>query len=149
HLTLDTSPTAVGEAEGRLDDLDWQAARSGQSALVEPFLAHGRLIQRLLPSVDNILKTMMALPRERDQNILHAMILHRQIVSRNEARSFREMLYATSLVMVAFLVYLAVQLRGRANALQRRAALEHIIADISMNFINATPQGIDAEIHRA
>jgi signal transduction histidine kinase/CheY-like chemotaxis protein len=65
------------------------------------------------------------------------------------ARLFRRLLYGASLVLVGFLAYLAWQLRTRAIALQRRAAFEHVIAGISMRFINAPPQNIDAEIERA
>ncbi|WP_441260369.1 two-component system VirA-like sensor kinase [Bradyrhizobium sp. 521_C7_N1_3] len=149
HLTLDTTSTAVGEAQRRLDNLEWEALSDGQTDMVEPFLAHGRLLHKLLPSVDSILKTMMALPRTKDQDALRAMILDRQIASRNTARSFRRWLYATSLALLVFLVHLGIRLGARANLLRRRAALEHMIADISMNFVNATPQGVDAEIHRA
>jgi signal transduction histidine kinase/CheY-like chemotaxis protein len=52
-------------------------------------------------------------------------------------------------LLVAFLVYLGLKLKSRANALRRRAAFEHLIACISMRFINARPQGIGAEIDRA
>ncbi|MEH2487486.1 signal transduction histidine kinase [Bradyrhizobium sp. AZCC 2230] len=149
HLTLDTTSIAVGEAQRRLDNLEWEALSDGQTDMVEPFLAHGRLLHNLLPSVDSMLKAMMMLPRKKDQDALRATILDRQSSSRNTGRSFRSLLYATSLALVAFLVHLGVRLGSRANLLHRRAALEHMIADISMNFINATPQGVDAEIHRA
>lgn len=77
HLTLDTSSVAVREAEERLDELDAQATGSGQVALVEPFLAHGRLLHRLLPSVDDILKTTLTLRQKQDQETLRTAILHR------------------------------------------------------------------------
>jgi signal transduction histidine kinase len=73
----------------------------------------------------------------------------RQTTSRNLARDYRQVLYMTSLLLVAFLVYLGLKLRSRANALQRHAAFEHMIARISMRFINARPQDIGAEIDRA
>nr|WP_225141787.1 two-component system VirA-like sensor kinase [Bradyrhizobium sp. NBAIM14] len=149
HLTLDTSSVAVREAEERLDELDAQATGSGQVALVEPFLAHGRLLHRLLPSVDDILKTTLTLRQKQDQETLRTAILHRGVASRHSARVYRVMLYGSSIALIALLIYLGLRLKSRANALHRRAALEHIIADISMGFINATPQGIEAEIQRA
>jgi signal transduction histidine kinase len=149
HLTLDTSPATVRDVQGRLDGLDQQASRTGQGDLVETLLAHGRLLHRLLPSVDNTLTTMRALPQKRDQDALRAMILERQVASRKSARWFRGLLYGTSLLLVLFLVNLGIRLKSRANALQRRAELEHLIAHISMRFINARPQDIDAEIDRA
>jgi signal transduction histidine kinase/CheY-like chemotaxis protein len=149
HLTLDTTSIAVDDAQRRLDNLEWEALSDGQTDMIEPFLAHGRLLHKLLPSIDSMLKAMMSLPRKKDQDALRSTVLDRQISSRNTARSFRRLLYATSLALVAFLVHLGVRLGARANLLHRRAALEHMIADISMNFITATAQGIDTEIHRA
>jgi signal transduction histidine kinase len=149
HLTLDTSSGAVREAQDRLDELDRQASRTELGSSVEALLAHGRLLHRLLPSVDGTLKAMRALPRKPEQDALRGMIVTQQVASRREARRYRRLLYATSLIMVAFLVQLGVRLRSRANALQHLAAFEHVIAGISMRFINARPQSIDAEIDRA
>jgi signal transduction histidine kinase/FixJ family two-component response regulator len=148
HLTLDTSPAAADEVKGRLDELAKQAGPiDGDS--VTPLLAHGRLLHDLLPAVDNTLKAMRAVPQKRDQDALRAMVLVHQLASRTTARQFRRVLYGTSLLLVGFLVYLGLRLRARAKALQRRAALEHVIAGISMRFINSPPHHIDAEIEQA
>jgi signal transduction histidine kinase len=149
HLTLDTSSDAVQDVQDRLDELDQQASRMGLGASIEALLAHGRLLRDLLPSVDATLKAMRALPQEQEQEALRGMIVKRQLASRREARWYRALLYATSLIMVAFLAHLAIRLRSRANALQRLAAFEHVISGISMRFINARPQDIDSEINRA
>jgi signal transduction histidine kinase len=149
HLTLDTSSSAVHEVQDRLDDLDRQASRMGLAGSVEALLAHGRLLHGLLPSVDARLKELRALPQKHEQEALRATIVKHQLASRREARWYRGLLYATSLVMVAFLVHLGIRLKSRADALQRRATFEHVIADISLRFINAQPQDIDGEIDRA
>ncbi|HLG81873.1 MAG TPA: two-component system VirA-like sensor kinase [Bradyrhizobium sp.] len=149
HLTLDTSSGTVREAQNRLDELEQQANRIGPGSSVEALLAHGRLLYRLLPSVDSTLKALRALPQKQEQDALRSMIVAQQLASREQARQYRRLLYATSLIMVAFLLQLGVRLKSRANALQRRAALEHVIAGISMRFINARPEDIDTEIDRA
>jgi signal transduction histidine kinase len=149
RLTLDTSSSSAQEAKDRLNALSEQADRVGATGSVEAFLAHGRLLNELLPSVDNALRTMRALPRKRDQDALQRLVLARQMASRASARSYRGLLYATSLLLVAFLVWFGLRLKSRANALQRRAAFEHVIAGISMRFINARPQDIGAEIQQA
>lgn len=149
HLTLDTSSAAADEVQDRLDELDRQAALTGRQGAVEALLAHGRLLRRLLPSVDNTLKTMRALPQKLEQDELRRMIVMQQLASRTEARGYRQLLYAASLILVAFLVWLGIGLRSRANALQRRAALDHVIAAISMRFINVRPHNIGPEIDRA
>ena len=149
HLTLDTSSNSVREVKDRLDELDEQASRMGLGSSVETLLAHGRLLHRLLPSVDGTLKAMCALPQKQEQEALRGMIVKHQVASRREARWYRGLLYATSLILVAFLVHLGIRLRSRANALQRRAAFEHVIAGISTRFINAQPQNINSQIDRA
>jgi signal transduction histidine kinase len=148
QLTLDTSPEAARVVKDRLDELEWRAEMSN-SYSVEALIAHGRLLHELLPSVDNILATMRAVPRKPNQDALQAMILQRQKVSRNSARQYRRILYGASLLLVAFLVQLGLCLKSRVNALQRRASFEHVLAGISMRFINARPQNTAAEIDRA
>jgi signal transduction histidine kinase len=148
NLTLDTSADTVREVGRRLDDLDnqYRAANGGDS--IDALLAHGRLLDQLLPATDGVLKAMRAIPRKPEQDDLRALLLKRQISSRTTARRYRQLLYGSSLILVAFLVYLGIQLAARANALARRAAFEHVIAAISTRFINAPPQHIDAEIER-
>jgi len=149
HLTLDTSSAAARAVQDRLDELGSRARSSGDTESVEALLAHGRLLHDLLPEVDITLTAMRALPRKQDQDTLRAMVLMRQGISRTTARQYRWLLYGTSLLLVGFLVYLGLRLRARANALQYRAAFEHVLAGISMRFINAGCQNIDAEIVRA
>jgi signal transduction histidine kinase/FixJ family two-component response regulator len=148
NLTLDTSEATAREVQDRLDELDHRASPSDRDS-VAPLLAHGRLLHDLLPAVDQALEAMRALPRKQEQDSLRSLLLQRQAETRTSARQYRELLYAASLLLVAFLVYLGIQLRARANALQRRAAFEHVIAMTSMRFINAQPQMIGAEIEQA
>jgi signal transduction histidine kinase len=149
HLTLDTSPEAAREVQDRLDEFAKQIDPSVDDVSAGALLAHGRLLHDLLPAVDDTLRAMRAVPRSRDQDVLRAMISRRQGVSRTTARWFRQLLYGTSLLLVAFLLHLGLQLRTRSNALRRRAALEHVIAGISMRFIDAQSRNTDAEIRWA
>jgi signal transduction histidine kinase len=70
---------------------------------------------------------------------VRTMILTRQVASRTTARRFRIFLYGTSLLLLGCVIHFGLRLRGRAIALQRRAAFEHMIATISTRFINAQP----------
>jgi signal transduction histidine kinase/CheY-like chemotaxis protein len=148
QLTLDTSDATSHEVKGRLDDLERQADMTNTHS-VEALLAHGRLLHNLLPSVDNILSTMRTLRRKSEQDALRGLILTHQMASRSSARQYRRVLYGSSLFLVAFLVQLGLSLKSRVNALQRRAAFEHVLAGISMRFINVRPHDIGAEIDRA
>ena len=77
---------------------------------------------------------------DQDQQAVRAVVMEHQMLSRTSARQFRLLLYAASLLMIGGLVHLGLRLRSRALALQRRAAFEHVIAGVSMRFINARPQ---------
>lgn len=149
RLALDTSPPTVGNVRDRLDELEQQAREAGLSDSVDALLAHGRLLNGLLPSVDNILKSLHGLSQTWQQDQLRATLLNQQTASRASARQYRVLLYITSLVIVAFLVYLGLLLKSHARALRRRAEFEHIIARISMRFINAAPQELGGEIDGA
>ena len=150
QFTLDTSASSAQQVKDRLDQLAEQAAgRTEATEFVGGLLAHGNLLHDVLPSVDTTLKTLRAEPRKQDQDALRTLIMARDKASRDMARRYRQLLYAASLLLVAFLVYLGFQLKWSANALQRRAAFEHVIARISMRFINARPETIGAEIDRA
>jgi signal transduction histidine kinase/CheY-like chemotaxis protein len=148
NFTLDTSEASAREVQDRLNELESRASASNGDT-VAPLLAHGRLLHELLPAVDHALQSMRAMPRKQQQDNLRSLLMARQAQSRTSARQYRELLYGISLLLVAFLVFLGVQLKGRARALQRRAAFEHVIAAISMRFINAQPQTIGIEIERA
>jgi signal transduction histidine kinase len=149
HLTLDTSSSVVQDVELRLDELDQQSTHSGEHDLAEPLLAHGRLLQQLLPSVDSTLTAIHTLSQQQGRSALRGLIVQRQVASRRSARTFRKLLYVTSLLLVVFMIDLGIRLRSRAKAMQQRAMLEHLIARISMRLVDAQPRELDAEIDRA
>ncbi len=147
HLTLDSSPALVGDAQDLLDSVA-AAAAGGDPAQTEALLAHGRLLLRLLPQVDAELKTLTAGADTQSRDALRAAMLDRQKNSRGTARHYRFFLYAASLLLAVLLSYLALRLHARALATRRRAALERVITTISTGFVNASPRDTDAEIER-
>jgi signal transduction histidine kinase len=149
RLTLDTSPAVAHEVQDRLDELAGLPVPPSDADSVRALLAHGRMLHDLLPVTDGVLRALSAVPRARDQGALRTLVLTRQVASRTTARQYRRLLYATSMLLVGLLVYLVLQLRAGARALQRRAGFEHVIAGISMRFINVQPENIGIEIERA
>jgi signal transduction histidine kinase len=149
HLTLDTSPAAAREVKDRLEQLAHLQSPPDDANSIQAALAHGGILHDLLPAADAVLKALIAEASIPEQDVVHSLIMKRQLAARASARRYRVLLYATSLVLLGALVYLGLQLWARAIALRRRAAFEHVIAGISMRFINAQPQNIDAEIERA
>ncbi|MGC2082467.1 MAG: two-component system VirA-like sensor kinase [Bradyrhizobium sp.] len=149
HLALDTSSSSVHDVKERLDELEQRARDAAVADSVEALLAHGRLLNQLLPSVDDTLKALHRLSQRQEQDRLRATLTSHQLASRAVARWHRGMLYGTSLLLVAFLVYLGMRLGAYARALKRRAGFEHVIAGISMRFIAADQRTLGAEIDLA
>jgi signal transduction histidine kinase len=149
RLTLDTSPENIQAVAERLDDLAADRAPGEDADLIQSLLKHGRLLQTLLPATDALLKELRNTPRKQDQAAVRAMIVARQYVSRETGRRFRIALYGFSLLLLAALVHLGWRLRARNLAMRRQAALEHVIAGISIRLINASPQEIDGQIEAA
>jgi signal transduction histidine kinase len=149
HLTLDTSPAAARDVKDRLVQLAALPNPGDDSASIQAAIAHGGLLHDLLPLTDSALKALMAAATTHEQDAVRALIMERQLAARASARQYRVLLYATSLLLLGALIYLGLQLRARAIALRRRAAFEHVIAGISMRFINAQPHTIDAGIAQA
>jgi signal transduction histidine kinase len=148
RLALDTSATNADEVQGQLDELAKEPLASGDAEVIPALLAHGRLLHKLLPATDGLLRALDALPLKHDQEALRRIIVRRQLASRNTARRFRAWLYITSLVLVGLLVYVGLQLHARARGLRRRAAFEHVIAGVSMSFVGAWEQDLGSIIRQ-
>ena len=149
RLTLDTSPANAREVRGRLDQFASQVASSGDADAARALVAHGRLLIHLLPATDGVLRAFFTTSQTRDREDLLRMILTLQRASRATAREFRMSLYVTSLILVGLLVYLGSRLQARSRGLRRRAAFEHVLTDISVRFIAARAEDIDALIEQA
>lgn len=146
RLTLDTSTTSTREVRDRLDQLADGIRPIGEAGPAAALLAHGRVLDQLLPATDDILKTLQLLPLKRGQDAVEARILQQQAASRAMARRFRVLLYIASLLLVGLLVSIGLQLRLRVRALRRRANFEHVLTGISSRFINTGSQDIESAI---
>jgi len=149
RLTLDASAANAREVQDRLNELAGQVPTAGSADTIQALLAHGRLLADLLPATDGILKALCTIPRRQDLQAVHTSLLVRQTASRDSASRYRLVLYTTSLLLIGSLVYVGFQLRQRAETLRRRAAFEHVLANVSMRFINAQPQQTAALIEQA
>jgi signal transduction histidine kinase len=146
HLTLDTSPGAARDVQDRLDEL---ATLQHDNESVRALLAHGRILHDVLPALDAVMKALFVVTGDPEQENLRSLIVTRQIAARSSARRYRLLLYATSLLLLVILVHFGLRLRARTLALQWRATFEHVIASISMDFVNSQNHEIAAVIERA
>jgi signal transduction histidine kinase len=150
HLTPDATSTSVLNVRNRLDQLDQQVGRIAQGSYVEASLARGQLLRGLPPSANNTLNVMQGLPQKREQNAPRPMIVTHLVASTGQTRWYLGLIYAIPLVVgAAFLVHLGIRLMSRAIAPQPSSTLAHVIAGMSIRFINTRPQDIDKEIDRA
>ena len=147
YLRRDTSPDAVNVLQERIDRFAEQAPAVGPDAeAARALLAHARLLQELLPAVDETLKALVAVPSRQPLEEIRGQFSHRQSVVEATAQRFQWLLYLVSLLLLVMLVHLGLQLRARALALRRRAAFEHVIAENSTRLINCPPAEIDARL---
>ena len=142
-LRLSLDPSATAALDRRLDDASARAEAGDRAAL----LAHARMLRRLLPVSDGLLRGLsfvMASPEIAD---LAREIDARQAAFSDRAAWVRQVLYALSLTLAAALFALGLQLRARARTLLLRARLEREIARISTRLITAGRGGaLDAEL---
>jgi signal transduction histidine kinase len=147
NLRRDTSPDGVRTLQEQLDQFAAQAPTTGPDAeAARALLAHSRLLQELLPAVDETLKALVAAPSRQPLEELRALFSHRQTAVEATAQRFRLLLYLVSLLLLLILVHLGLRLRARALALRQRAALERVIAENSTRLINCPPAETDARL---
>ena len=147
YLRRDTSPDAVKALQERIDRFAAQAPTVGPDAeAARALLAHSRLLQELLPAVDETLKALVAAPSRQPLEEIRALFSDRRSAVEATAQRFRLLLYLVSLLLLVILVHLGLRLRARALALRRRAAFEHVIAENSTRLINCPPAETDARL---
>ena len=101
---------------------------------------------RVLPQIDDLVARVQAAPiRERARD-LQDMYLDLYGRAAARAGTFRILLYAGAVVLVAYVGYLFLRLRANARSLQERLDLEKMIAEISTQFINLPRTRINEEI---
>ena len=147
YLMRDTSPDAVKALQERIDQFAAQAPAAGPDAeAARALLAHSRLLQELIPAVDETLKALVAAPSRQPFGELRALFSDRRSAVEATAQRFRLLLYLVSLLLLVILVHFGLRLRARALALRRRAAFEHVIAENSTRLINCAPAETDAQL---
>ena len=139
ELSLDSSTQSRQAVLDRLTELAEQTPVEGPEGSAHAFIAHARLLKDILPTVDDILRSLFAVPIGPLLEETRALFFDRHMATEASAQRFRLLLYATSLLLVVALIDLGRRLRARAVALRKRAAFEHLIAESSTHLINCPP----------
>ena len=150
QLTLDSSTPSRQAVQDSLAELAEQTPVEGpDEGPAQAFIAHARLLENLLPSADDTVKALFAVPTRPPLEETHALFSDRHMAAEASAQRFRLLLYATSLLLVVALIDLGRRLRARAVALQKRAAFEHLIAEGSTRLINCPPGETESRLTSA
>jgi signal transduction histidine kinase len=150
QLSLDSSAHSQEAVQDRLLALEVQTPVEGaDQRTAEALVSHARLLEILLPSVDDTLKALFAVQTGPPLEETRAQFVKLHAASESSAQWFRVLLYATSVLLALALIDLGRRLRARAVALRKRAALEHLIAENSTRLINSPPAETKARLKQA
>src|SRR5262249_43793605 len=101
YLTRDKSPDAVKVLRERIDRFAAQAPTAGPAAeAARALLAHARLLQELLPALDETLKALVVEPSRQPLEEIREQFSHRRSVVEARAQRFRWLLYLVSLLLL-------------------------------------------------
>ena len=137
---------AAAALKATLGRLERVQVSEDERQAVDALLSHGRLVATVLPQIDDLVTRLQAAPiRERSRD-LQDMYLDLYGRAAARAGTFRILLYAVAVVLVAYVGYLFLRLRANARSLQERLDLEKMIAEISTQFVNLPRTRINEEI---
>ncbi len=130
---LDQLPALVPAPDPRADD-------------IAALHAHGGLILRTLPVVNEIVTRLLATRISDQAHTLQGLFMGEHRRAETLAWIFRLLLYLASVLLLVYLSHLYVRLRANAGTLRARSDFEHLIAGISTQLIDTplerTGQGV-------
>jgi len=152
RFALNASTEAAAEVRRGLDALALAPLAPGnleeEPEPLTAIMAHGHLLLDLLPRADQALRGLLAATGEPERRAVRAAVLDRETRSRRVANAYRVALYGASVLLLACLFGLGLELRARSLAQARRAEFEHMLADISTGFIAAGPEEVRTQVER-
>ena len=149
YLILHRSPAAAKEVNARLNDLANGISYTNDKYRVQTLLAHGRLLNHLLPATDAVVRAIYDLPRDERQEAVRLSIVAQQGISRAVAARYRVVLSVTALLLLGWLVILGLRLRHQVAVRRRYAAFEHLIAEISMSLAKSQSDEVGGAVEQA
>lgn len=149
YLMRNPSPDAIKALEERIGRFPSQDPAVGPDAeAAGALLAHARLLNNLIPAVDETLRALVSASNRELLDQIRAQFSDRQAAVEASAQGYRLLLYLASLVLLIMLLHFGLQLRARAVALRRQAAFARIIAENSTRLINCPPAEADARLNQ-
>lgn len=149
HLTLDSSAQALAEVRGALAGLRLHAFPESERGPAAALLAHGTLLQDLLPRVDGLLRELLSQASGPAREAIATEVQLRREAAEATARRYRLLLYASAVLLLGGLLLLGLQLRARRLAMRRHAAFEHMLARLSARLIGTSLSEAEAGVRHA
>jgi signal transduction histidine kinase len=144
-LTLDTTPQTVAEARAALARAPMPAAGSLDAQLV----SHARLLIRVLPEIDDTLRSIRALQIEEQTARLQAMLREDSVRRAAIIRHEQAGLAVTVLLLVGSVIALVILQRWRTRELEAQAANERLSAAIALPLIETGSASFASRVQTA
>ena len=127
---------ATAEVAALLDELSVLAAPATLREDIAALRAHGSLILRTLPTVEELLARLLATRISEQARALQDLFIEEHRRAETLAWISRVLLYLASVLLLIYLSHLYVRLRANARTLKARSDFEHLIAGISAQLID-------------
>jgi signal transduction histidine kinase len=133
HLNRSPSADSRQLMQQQLTALSAQLAVHGdvQNGDLRLLLLHAQMLARLLPAVDNDLRSILAISTFAPRQVIRQSQDARRLAEEQRAQHFRIAFYATAMALVLILARVAAQWRSYRHNLRRRSIAEVKISAIS------------------
>ncbi|MGO1077102.1 two-component system VirA-like sensor kinase [Inquilinus sp. CA228] len=147
-FAADPRSEMAAELSAALDRLRNLAVPAAAAPGVDALVTHGHLILATLPTVDGLVVRLQAAPIAEQAQTIKQAYFSAYGRAATWALYFRLLLYAAAVGLGTYVCYLFLRLRANARALEKRLALENLIATISTDFINLPRTSLDDGIEQ-
>lgn len=148
RLTLDTTPNVVADADLGIARYE-HSPDYADSEEARQLLNHARLLVRLLPAVDQIAASFLAVPVDHDLDQVHLSINRiDDAINRDIHRRKLALAGITGFALIVFLL-LVLEVHFHVRSLRRRGDFEHLHATILGLMIDARSRELPERIQHA
>ncbi|MEL1265716.1 two-component system VirA-like sensor kinase [Pseudoxanthomonas putridarboris] len=143
RLTMDATQASVEEADRRLQRV---ALCCDHPASIRNLIVHSRILIHLLPATDATLSQIHPIASLPEFESVRTLMKEQRTRTESRSAHLRFLLLGLSLLMLFTLVYLAVLLKHRADALRRHSAFGRTMIAVSARFLGGDKASLNHDI---